>query len=241
MAKHFFAGQNPIGRQFRIDDQYWLNKPITIVGVSRDAKDHGSGLLDPVKPRFYLAFQQMPDPVQIVLEVQVAGSPSASLPDVTREIKRINPNLPIPFVETLDSLVDESAESEIALAKFSTLFAGLALLLAYIGLYGVMSYTVSGRTREIGVRMALGAQRRDVVQMVVREAMMLIVVGIGAGIPLALASSRALRSLLFGLNNTDPLSLAAVVLLLASVGAIAALIPARRATKVDPMVALRYE
>jgi ABC-type antimicrobial peptide transport system permease subunit len=138
-------------------------------------------------------------------------------------------------------LVDDSAESEIALAKLSTFFAGLALLLACIGLYGVMSYTVAGRTREIGMRMALGAQRGDVIRMVLREAMMLVLIGLAVGIPLALASSRALHSLLFGLNSADPISLTLVVLLLAFVAAIAGMMPARRAAKVDPMVALRYE
>jgi predicted permease len=241
MVKYFFAGQNPIGRQFKIDDPDWLDKPITIVGISRNAKDHGSGLRETVPPRFYLAFQQMPDPIQIVLEAQVAGDPSASVANITTQIKSVDPNLPVSFVKSLDRLVDDSAESEIALAKLSTFFAGLALLLACIGLYGVMSYTVAGRTREIGMRMALGAQRGDVIRMVLREAMMLVLIGLAVGIPLALASSRALHSLLFGLNSADPISLTLVVLLLAFVAAIAGMMPARRAAKVDPMVALRYE
>jgi predicted permease len=241
MVKRFFAGQNPIGRQFMIDDPAWLNKPISIVGVSRNAKDHGSGLEKPVQSRFYLAFQQMPDPGQIVLEAQLAGDPSTSVADVRSQIKSIDTNLPITFAKTLKTLVDDSAESEIALAKLSTLFAGLALLLACIGLYGVMSYTVAGRTREIGMRMALGAERGDVVEMVLGEAMMLVAIGLAVGIPVALATSRALASLLFGLNSTDPIALAAVVVLLAIVGGAAGLVPARRAAKVDPMVALRYE
>jgi len=241
MVKHFFPGQNPIGRQFTIDDAAWLDKPITIVGVSRDAKDHGSGLRETVMPRFYLAFQQMPDPLQIVLEAQVRGIPSAAIANVTSQVKAQDAHLPISFVRALDSLVNDSAANQIALAKLSVFFAGLALLLACIGLYGVMSYTVAGRTREIGVRMALGAGRGDVVQLVLHEGMLLVAAGLVIGIPLSLLSSRLLHSFLFGLNATDPISLITVVLLLGIVSALAAFIPARRASKVDPMVALRYE
>jgi predicted permease len=241
MAKHYFAGQNAIGRQFRIDDPDWLDKPITIVGISHNAKDHGSGIREEVKPRFYMAFQQVPDPDQIVVEAQVGGAPSSAIANVLGEIKAADPHLPISFIETLDILVKKSAGDQIALAKLSAFFGGLALLLACVGLYGVISYTVANRTREIGVRMALGARRGDVLQLVLREGMLLVAIGLLAGIPLALAGSRLLHSFLFGLNSTDPLSLITVILLLAIVAAVAGFIPARRAARIDPMVALRYE
>jgi predicted permease len=241
MAKHFFAGQEPIGRQFMIDDPDWLDKPIMIVGISHDAKDHGSGIREDVKPRFYLAFQQTPDPIQIVLEARVSGAPSGAVTNVLGQIKAADLRLPISFIETLDNLVADSAGNQIALAKLSTFFAGLALLLACVGLYGVMSYTLAGRTREIGVRMALGARRGDVMELVLRESMLLVAIGLLTGIPLALASTRVLHGFLFGLKSTDPLSLLAVVLLLGMVAAVAGFIPARRAAKIDPMVALRYE
>jgi len=241
MVKHFFHGQDPIGRQFTIEDPDWLAKPLTIVGVSHDAKDHGSGLREEVNPRFYMAFQQVPDPTQIVIEAQVSGVPSAGVANMLGEIKAADPHLAISFVRTLDNLVTSSAANQIALARLSAFFAGLALLLACVGLYGVMSYTVAGRTREIGVRMALGAQQGDVVQLVLREGMLLVGVGLAIGVPLALASSPVLHNFLFGLRSTDPLSLAVVVLLLAVVSVLAAFIPARRAAKIDPMVALRYE
>jgi predicted permease len=241
MVKHFFAGQNPVGRQFKIDDPSWVDKPITVVGISHDAKDHASGLRDNVKPRFYLAFQQMPDPVLIVLEARIAGVASAAVANVISQIKATDPHLPISFARTLDSLVTDSAANHIALAKLSAFFAGLALLLACIGLYGVMSYAVASRTREIGVRMALGARRGDVMQLVLREGMLLVAVGIAIGISLALACSRLLHTFLFGLNSTDPLSLIAVVSMIGTVAAVAGSIPARRAANVDPMVALRYE
>ncbi|MGA3212612.1 MAG: ABC transporter permease [Terriglobales bacterium] len=241
MVKHFFRGQDPIGRQFMIDDVEWRDKPLTIVGVSHDAKDHGSGIREAVRPRFYLAFQQISDPTQIVLEAQVSGTPSVALTNVRNQIKTADPQLPISFVKALDSLVSDSAANQIALAKLSSSFAGLALMLACIGLYGVMSYKVAGRTREIGVRMALGAKRTDVVQLVLREAMLLVTIGLALGIPLALASGRVLRTFLYGLNSTDPLSMLSVVLLLGIVAAFAGFIPARRAAKVEPTVALRYE
>jgi predicted permease len=241
MVKHFFHGQDPIGRQFTIDDPVWLDKPLTIVGVSHDAKDHGGGLREEVTPRFYMAFRQVPDPTQIVIEAQVSGIPSADLANLLGQIKAADPHLPISFVRTLDKLVTSSAANQIALAKLSAFFAGLALLLACVGLYGVMSYTVAGRTREIGVRMALGARQGDVVRLVLREGMLLVGVGLAVGVPLALASSPVLHSFLFGLRSTDPLSLIAVILLLGVVSVLAGFIPARRAAKIDPMVALRYE
>jgi predicted permease len=241
MVQRFFAGQNPIGRQFRIDDPAWLDKPITVVGVSHNAKDHGSGLREEVGARFYLAFQQMPDPDQIVLEAQIQGEPSGAINTMQGLIKAVDSRIPISFVLTLDRLVADSAANQIALARLSAGFAVLALLLACVGLYGVMSYTVAGRTREIGVRMALGARRGDVMELVLREGMLLVTIGLVTGIPLALASSRILQGFLFGLNSSDPLSLIAVVLLLGIVAAFAGFIPARRASNVDPMVALRYE
>ena len=241
MVKYFFAGQNPIGRQFRIDDRDWLDKPITIVGISRNAKDHGSGIREEIKPRFYEPFQQVPDPFQIVLEVQASGTPSAAVNTVIAQIKATDSNVPILFVSTLDDLVNDSASSHIALAKLASFFAALALLLASIGLYGVMSYSVTRRTREIGVRMALGAEPSDVVQLVLGEGVMVVALGLAIGLPLALASSRVVDSFLFGLTSTDPLSLIAIVLILGVVAAVASLIPARRASLVDPMAALRYE
>jgi predicted permease len=241
MVKRFFGGQNPIGRQFKVDDPDWLGRPVTIVGVSRNAKDHGDGLREQVKARFYLAMQQTPDPTQIVLEARVSGDASAALANVRSQIKAVDPHLPIAFIKTLDDRIADSAANQIALARLSGFFAALALLLACVGLYGVMSYTVAGRTREIGVRMALGARQSDVTALVLREGMLLVAMGLVIGIPLALAASRLLQGFLFELKSTDPMSLLGVVLVLAVVAGIAGFVPARRASNIDPVVALRYE
>jgi predicted permease len=241
MVRRFFAGQNPIGRQFFIDDPDWRDKPLTIVGVSRDAKDHGSGLREQVPPRFYHAFQQTADPSQIVLEVKTEGSPAAAIASLTSQIKSVDASLPIPFIATLEDRVTRSALNHIAFAKLSGFFGALALALACIGLYGLMSFSVAGRTREIGVRMALGGRRLDVLRLVLSEAMVLVVLGLVAGVPLSLAGSQFLHSFLFGVNGADPLALLAVISLLGAVATVAGFLPARRASMVDPNVALRYE
>jgi predicted permease len=241
MVKYFFHGQNPIGRQFKIDDPEWLAKPLTVIGISRNAKDQSRGIRETVTPRFYMAFQQVPEPSQIVLEARIQVGPSLAVANIMSQIKAADPHVPVSLVKTLDTLVNESAADQIALAKLSAFFAGLALLLACIGLYGVMSYTVAGRTREIGVRMALGARRTDVVQLVLGEGLLLLAVGLAMGVPLALASSKVLQRFLFEMKSTDPLSLVTVVVLLGIVATLAGLIPARRAANIDPMIALRYE
>jgi predicted permease len=241
MVKYFFHGQNPLGRQFQIDDPDQKAKPFTVIGVSQDAKDHGSLLREATPPRFYRAFQQNSDPVQIMLEVAASGDPNSLITAVHSQITAVDSSLPINFTYTVRHLLESNLGSQITLAKLSTFFAGLALLLACVGLYGLMSYTVAGRTREIGVRMALGAQRVDVLQLVLREGLLLVGVGLLLGVPLALAGSRVLHSFLFGLKSTDPISLLAGIAILAIVATLAGYIPARRATRVDPMIALRYE
>jgi predicted permease len=241
MVKYFFHGENPLGRQFQIDDPDEKRKPFTVIGVSRDAKDHGSLLREATPPRFYHAYQQDAIPIQIILEISAGGDPNSVLSSIRSQIKAIDPNLPIAFIYTVRHQLEGSISNHIALAKLSAFFAGLALLLACIGLYGIMSYTVAGRTREIGVRIALGAQRADVLQLVLREGVLLVGVGLVVGIPLSLAGTRVLHSFLFGLKGVDPVSLFLVVVILGMVATIAGFIPARRATKVDPIVALRYE
>jgi ABC-type antimicrobial peptide transport system permease subunit len=175
------------------------------------------------------------------IEIRTAGDPNSVVESARKQIREFDHNITIRSVDTLDSLVDDYLGQEKLVAQLSSFFGGLALLLACIGLYGVMSYAVSGRTREIGLRMALGAQQKDVLWMVLREAILLVVAGLAIGIPAAFGGSRLLLSMLFALSSLDPLSMTISILLMLTVAAIAGYIPARRATRVDPMVALRYE
>jgi ABC-type antimicrobial peptide transport system permease subunit len=240
-ANRYFGTTNPIGHRLAIDDEKNRDKPFEIIGVSRDVKDHD--LKEPVHPRFYLPYMQGNHEVNgnINIEVRTSGDPAQLIEPSRKTIAAINANMPIANVGTLENLVTDSLQEQIVMVKLSSLFGGLALALACIGLYGVMSYSVAGRTREIGIRMALGAKTNDVLWMVLREALILLGIGMIIGVPLSSAGTRALRSMLFGVSLFDPPSIGSSVFLLLIVGIVAAFLPARRATKVDPMVALRYE
>jgi predicted permease len=240
-VQRFFQGRNPIGHNVAIDDDEHRQKPYQIVGVSRDAHDHD--MKEKVGPRFYLPFLQGATEVNgsVNYELRTGGDPEALIEPARKAVAAVNGNIPISHVSTLENLVDDSLQEQIVVAKLSSAFGGLALLLACIGLYGVMSYSVAGRTREIGIRMALGAKMNDVLWMVLREALIMLCIGVIIGVPLSGAGTRALQSMLFGVGLFDPPSIGSSVFLLLAVGIVAAFLPARRATRVDPMVALRYE
>jgi len=182
-----------------------------------------------------------PSAAGLIFEINAAGDPSSVTDGARRLMKTFDSNIPVNYVSTLETLVSRNMSNEILIAQLSSFFAALALVRACIGLYGVMSYAVTGRTREIGVRMALGAQRLDVLWLVLREAIKLVIIGIVVGVPAALLSSRLFSSMLFGLKGADPASMTIVILVLCVVALFASYVPARRATKVDPIVALRYE
>ncbi|HET9183055.1 MAG TPA: ABC transporter permease [Candidatus Angelobacter sp.] len=240
MAKFYFGNSNPIGRKMWIDDQQHKDQPMEIIGVARDVRDHT--LRGPIQRRFYVPTGQALDAMYAVnFEIQTAGKPQDLTEPVRKAFAALDANVPVSRIRTLDELVDSSVSKDILVARLSTFFGLLALALACVGLYGVMSYTVSRRTREIGVRMALGAQRTQVLGMVLSEGLKLVLIGILIGIPVALLSTRVFSSMLFGLSSADPLSMVLVVLILGTIASIAGLIPARRATKVDPIIALRYE
>ncbi|MGC2745531.1 MAG: ABC transporter permease [Candidatus Angelobacter sp.] len=239
MAKFYFGQANPIGRKFIIDDPR-SKGPVEIVGVARDARDHK--LKGNVDRRFYLPLSQSVGTIPVVVfVVRTVGNPVAVADAVRRQLKNLDANIPLNYIRSLNEMTEKSISDQILIARLSSFFAGLALLLAAIGLYGILSYSVAGRTREIGVRMALGAQRGSVLKMILQEAGKLVLLGVVIGIPSAMLASRLFASMLFGLKETDPVSMLLVIAVLLAITLLASYIPARRATKVDPMIALRYE
>jgi ABC-type antimicrobial peptide transport system permease subunit len=177
----------------------------------------------------------------MTLEIRSAASPDSLAGAVRQAIREVERNVPILAATTLAEEVNNSLAQERMVAELSSFFGLLALVLASLGLYGVMTYTVARRTGEIGLRMALGARRPQVLWMVLRESLELVAMGVVLGIPLAFAFARLISSQLYGIAKGDPLTICAAMALQASIAALASYIPARRATKVDPMVALRYE
>jgi len=237
MAAQYFAGTSPLGKRLVIpgppDTEY------EIVGVARNARDHD--LHGPVPPRFYVALLQSDD-LRADFNVEIrTNTPAALIDPVRRSLLAFDPNLPTRGLETLTSMIDDSIANERIIARLAAVFGLVALLLAAIGLYGVISYTIARRINEIGIRMALGAQRARILWMVVRETLLLALAGIVLGVPLVLGATRAVSSHLFGLSPTDPATLTAAVAALLTVALCAGLLPGWRATRVDPLQALRGE
>jgi putative ABC transport system permease protein len=240
-ARLLTNGENPVGKRFRVERT--PSEPETvyeIVGLVKDAKYRD--LREEFVPVAFTASSQATRPsegAQLLIRSSTV-SPAALAPSIKQAVGEVSPDIDIVFRVFKDE-VDSSILRERLMATLSGSFGLLALLLACVGLYGVMSYGVAGRTNEIGIRMALGARGRDVLLLVLREAALLVLVGVGVGLPAALAAARLATGLLYGVTPADPVSVGLAVLLLSAVAALACYIPARRATKVDPMVALRYE
>ncbi len=240
MAGRFWPGQDALGKRFRFpaaaDGEF--TTPIEVVGITRNLKYITVGE-DPV-PYIYVPFRQEYTS-GIVLMVRTAGDPAGVLPMVRREIRALDAGLPIFNEQSLEQIIANSLFLPRAGAFLLGGFGLLALVLAAVGIYGVISYSVSQRTHEIGIRMALGAGRRHIVRMVLGQGLALVLLGLGIGMALAFAGSRLVVSLLFGVTAGDPLIFSAIGLLLVAVALLACYVPARRATRVDPMAALRYE
>ncbi len=240
LAKKFFAGQNPIGSHFRVEEGNKLGEPVEIVGVVKDAKYIKLG--EENRPITYLPASQNADPDQsITFELRAnAGAPTRLISAAKSSIAEVNRDASLNFT-TLALQVDESLSRERLLATLSGFFGGLALLLAMIGLYGVMSYNLTRRRNEIGIRMALGAEPGRVLRMVMGEVAVLIVVGLAFGLAVALAATRLVASFLYGLTPRDPLTLSLAVVLLAGVACLAGYLQAHRASRLEPLTALREE
>jgi putative ABC transport system permease protein len=212
--------------------------PAEIVGVVGDVRY--DSLTNEAEPTVYFAHPDLTYSF-MTLVVRAAGDPAALAPAVQRELRAIDPAQPVSDVRTMNQVMSETVGRERFNALLLGLFAGLATLLAAVGIFGVMNYSVTLRTREIGIRMALGAQPGGVLMLILRQGLLLTLVGIGIGLAGALALTRVMSGLLFGVEATDPATFAAIVLLLAVVSLLACYIPARRATRIDPLIALRYE
>ena len=211
----------------------------TVVGVVGSIKQ--SGLTDDAaQGAVYYPYIYRPDS-DLFVAVRSAVQPDSLQTALRGAVRTIDPELAVIDIQSMEGRIAESLVDRRSPALLGGCFSGIALLLVAIGVYGVLSYAVTQRRREIGVRMALGATRRKLVWLVLREAMTMVVVGVVLGIPVAIGASRGLRTLLFEVTSVDPLSLLVTAFVLAFVAAFAAFVPARRATRVDPMVALRYE
>jgi putative ABC transport system permease protein len=233
MADRYWPDEDPVGKRVRL----W-GETRTIAGIVGDLKDSPGELR--AKPGFFFPVAQQPHSSMVIV-LRTQSDPISQVAAMRSEISTLDKDLPLADIKTLG----EVASSAVARTRFTMLllsvFAGVALLLAAIGIYGVMSYSVTQRTHEIGIRVALGAQPRDVISLVARQGMTLALAGLGAGLAAALALTRVMSSLLFGVGATDPITFAGIAVLLTGVALGACFVPARRATKMDPMVALRHE
>jgi len=242
-ANKYFPNQSAVGKRFTFDTA----KPdmLEIIGVCKDAKY--TSQRDEVPPTVYSSYRQERPQASATFEVRTTGDPAATIASVRSVVREIEPNLPVMNVKSQVEQADETLMMERLFAKLLTLFALLAQQLAAIGLFGVLAYTVSQRTHEIGIRMALGADRASVMKMIVRQGMTLAVLGVVLGLVGAYVLTKYLESwislskMLFGVKVSDPWTYGVIAVLLTMVALIACYIPARRATKVDPLVALRYE
>jgi predicted permease len=240
LAERFFPHGDAIGHTFTVADPS-VTGTWQIVGIVRDSTYTRAG--EKPEPMAYLALTQLTgdDNYAYWLQIQTQGDPGRITGSVRAALAGIDPNLPILEVRTMSEEVDQLIDQQRLISQLSTFFSLLALSLACIGLYGVMTYNVIRRTNEIGLRIALGASTGGVLWMILKESLLLLIIGVAIGIPATLAASHAVRSQLFGLSPYDPATLLAAVLVIAAVTLASAWFPARRATRIDPMIALRYE
>jgi putative ABC transport system permease protein len=245
LAHAYFGNENPIGQTIKFSsfEEYAADWPrdayFEIIGVIADAKNHG--LQDPPKPEVYFPYTLTGTGSRGIV-VRTAGNPNSILASLRRKIAAVDPDMAISEAGSIESLLGRwyYAGPRFTIVILGT-FAGIGLLLVLIGIFSVMAYTVSLKTHEIGIRMALGAQRKDVLSMVLKKGLALIITGTMTGLVLSLAMTRLMASQIWGISTTDPWTFSAVAAVILAVGLAACLFPARRASQVDPMVSLRYE
>jgi putative ABC transport system permease protein len=234
MAREYWPGQSAVGHRFRIGDGHWME----IVGVAADVK-HAS-LRDPIEPEFYQPYAQAPWTFMSIVVRSTAPQRSIERA-IEQQLAALDPALPAPPVQPMTALIGHSFAMDRFEMAGLTIFAAIALTLAAVGLYGVMSFLVSRRTREIGVRIALGAGVREILALVMRDGLRLTILGAVLGLASALVGANIIRSWLFGVVPADPVTFVSVLLVLASVSLLATYVPARRAAAIDPTIALRSE
>jgi len=239
LARHLYGGANPVGRHVCYGDGYHAERALEIIGVVKDAhytsikKSDSKGII------YEASWSNGPGVRWLV--VRFAGSEAPIITGVRRALREMDPNVPVLRVRMMEEYLSNAMVRERLVAYLSTFFGFLALGLASVGLYGVLAYAVTQRTREIGIRLALGAQRGKIIGMVMRESLVPVLIGLATGVAAALLLTHLIGNLLYGVGPTDPDSMALAVVAMLTVSLLATAIPARRATKVDPMVALRYE
>jgi putative ABC transport system permease protein len=238
-AQHYWPGQDPIGKRLKpgstTSDGPWLE----VIGVVKDVRQND--FIAQPKMQMYFPYRQLKDLAPNALVVRTSTEPMSFAASVRNAIWSVDKDQTVADIDTMDHIVAEAVARQRFSMLLLGLFAALALLLASVGIYGVMSYSVAQRTHEIGIRMALGARRADVLQMTVRQGLRLVSVGMILGLAAAFLLTRVLASLLFGISATDPLTFVGISLVLLAVAILASYVPALRATKVDPIVALRAQ